>query len=737
MTVLDPTNLDLPDLQRQLVGRLEDFGRRVRLHLLAEGAARVLAVAVALALVSFLLDRWLRLGLATRLILLALGLTVIAIEAWRHLVTPLRLKLSPVALAAVLDRRGNGSATFAPPLASRVASVLQLPDLLRGTSAPSEAMVRRAVARSHESLRDITFSDRLDRRRLQASYAIVAFLLLLPAALTLASPPTAGLWFKRWFLGSNVPWPQRTYLTVPGLSGNKMLVPRGEPSVLIAGVREGSEEPESVAVKIRDARGGKSGGPMTKFGPGDFRYDLPPLQSPVKVTLEGGDDELGPFTIEPVDRPRIVSLTLESKHPADPEARTHAFSGHDADVAYLPRTDLKLRFVANVPVAEARMKTLQAKPGTPEVPSPSNLRRLDDRSFEVRWTHEQPVSVEIELIGKVGGLTSTPTPVAIGLKADQPPRVSLAYSGVRARVTPQARIPLTVQSRDDYGLAKVELAIRAEAAPVDPSASPTTGPSTAPTTAPATAAPPAREAGVVLMGPASPAVELETQHRHALELARLSLTPGALVSVAARATDACYTGPQTSQSRTVTFRVVAPEELFREILLRQQAERAKFRKQIEEAQRVRSALATSVSDDAIANAGRQQRLVQREANRIAGSLAESLTELKLNALGGQEAYDLMEQKILKPLKALNDELMEPQRDALDKLGRPADPKRLTEAAARQEQIVARMQEILKQMAQWDSFVDVLNQLNEIIRIQQQAKSATEQIKDKDTESLFK
>src|SRR3712207_2054497 len=99
MTVLDPTNLDLPDLQRQLVGRLEDFGQRVRTHLLVEGAARVLAVAVALALLSFLLDRWLRLGLATRLILLAAGVAVVAVEAWRHLVTPMRLSLSPIALA--------------------------------------------------------------------------------------------------------------------------------------------------------------------------------------------------------------------------------------------------------------------------------------------------------------------------------------------------------------------------------------------------------------------------------------------------------------------------------------------------------------------------------------------------------------------------------------------------------------------------------------------------------------
>jgi hypothetical protein len=87
-----------------------------------------------------------------------------------------------------------------------------------------------------------------------------------------------------------------------------------------------------------------------------------------------------------------------------------------------------------------------------------------------------------------------------------------------------------------------------------------------------------RETSVVLMGPVAPAVELDAQHRHAAELGAMNLAPGALVSITARATDACYTGAQTAQSRTVTFRIVSPEELFREILLRQQAERAKFRK---------------------------------------------------------------------------------------------------------------------------------------------------------------
>src|SRR5205085_5003032 len=96
--------------------------------------------------------------------------------------------------------------------------------------------------------------------------------------------------------------------------------------------------------------------------------------------------------------------------------------------------------------------------------------------------------------------------------------------------------------------------------------------------------------------------------------------------------------------------------------------------------------------------------------------------------------DLMERNVLHPLAALGDELMIPQRDALDTLA--ADRAKVDAALARQDQIVARMQEILKQMAQWDSFVDVLNQLNEIIRMQERVKAGTDELKGKQSDSVF-
>ena len=47
-----------------------------------------------------------------------------------------------------------------------------------------------------------------------------------------------------------------------------------------------------------------------------------------------------------------------------------------------------------------------------------------------------------------------------------------------------------------------------------------------------------------------------------------------------------------------------------------------------------------------------------------------------------------------------------------------------------------MNQILKQMSQWDSFVDVLNQLNEIIRMQEGVKVGTDSLKSKQTEGIF-
>jgi hypothetical protein len=731
MTTLDQTTPpDLETLQQRLVDRFAQFRRRVRAHLLTEGAARVAALALGLALLSFVVDRVFRLGLGSRVVFLVAGLGVVAWQAWRHIVRPLRLPLAPVDLAAAIDQRGgtvsgaggaggNGCA----PIAARVAAVLQLPDLLRGERPPSGPMVRRAVERSYASLEKFDLDARLDRRRRQIATLALAGCALLPLVLAVLFPSTAALWAKRWLGGSSQAWPQRTYLTVAGLEDGRILVPRGEPHVLRVGVADGSVDPETVALTMRVGRGRKSEASMTRFGPGDFRHDLPPLQSEATVELSGGDDESGPFRIETVDRPRVVELSLAPRHPAQASSEVRKFAGLDAEMAFLPKTELSLTLTANVPIAEIRLKSSAAVPG------PAQLRRgAGDRTFTLSWTHEQAVQLSFELVGRVGGLASVPTPVSVGLKVDQPPRVTIQFTGVRQRITPQARVPLNVQSRDDYGLARVDLSTRID---LPPDSAAGVAPTTVPTTAPAP-----RDESIGLLGPVDPATELEAQRKHDFDVNAKKLPIGATLSFTGRATDASYAGAQTGESRTVTFRVVAPEELFREILLRQQAERARFRKAISESEKIRAELVGLAIPEAAAQLARQHRVVQREVGRIATVLSESVTEMRLNALGGPEAWDLMDNGIVKPLRALNDASMTEQRGALDALARVVSAEKVAEAATRQDEIVSTMNEILKQMSQWDSFVDVLNQLNEIIKLQDKVKNDTEKLREEEAEGVF-
>ena len=692
------------DLRQSLFDRLADFRRRVRARLLIEGAATVFAGAVGIAILTFIIDHTFRLSVPARIILLIAAMLGLSYLINRYLIEPLLLKLDPLTLASALDRSNQ--------LTARVASVIELPTLLNTDSPPSPAMVRRAVSHCHQTLAEYDFSQRLHNRRRDFAYSVIAAAILLPLLLTLLFPATVKLWAARIFAGSNTPWPQYTYLQVADVQDGLLIVPRGEPFVLRVSAKPGTIVPDVVSLRFREEGSSRVSANFTLFGPNDFRYDFAGINAPVTAEVWGGDDVLPPFTIRPAERPRVVDLKLVSQHPWQLQPQTYTFTGSDSDLSFLPQTKMHLTFTANTPIAQARLTSSTSRP------SQADLIMIDDQHFSIDWLHHQAVQLQIELIGRDARLESPPTDVSIGLKTDQPPRITLAFTGVHARVTPEARIPLNIDARDDYGVARVVLSTKSER-PDPNNPSQLQGETTEEN----------------LYGPANPATDLEVQQAKTIALAPLKLSPGCLCTFTAAATDNCYTGPQTTRTRPLTFRIVPPEELFREILLRQQAERARFRKQTDEATAIREALTTlSAPNDAIQLAHRQ-RAIQREVTGITTALTDSVTEMRLNALATEEAYTLIQKNVLTPLKSLNDDLLNPQKNAFDTL-QPDDSKTLAAIEDRQDKTIAQMNEILKQMSQWDSFVDVLNQLNEIIRMQDQAQQQTNQLKQKQTEGVF-
>ena len=691
-------NFDTAAARRSLAVRLDAFRRRARLHVGVAGAVRVVLLTATLAMASFMVDRIFRLGVGTRVVLLLLGLAYIGIELWRFVLSPLRRHVGYVQLADAIDRAGPAHTAA---LAPRVATVLQLESQAADRVPPSAAMVRDAVERASRSLEHEQFDSRLDEGAWQAHLLTVAAVLSGLVMFAAIYPGVTGLWLKRWLLASSQPWPQKTYLAVSGLTPDgKLLVPRGESATLFVRVKDDSVEPQEIELRLRPEGGKRIDAVMSRFAAGDFRHDLPLVQAPLTFEAEGGDDEIGPFRVEPVDRPRVEKLQLFVKHPTDPAEKAFGFDSESAEPTFLPQTAMRLVVRGSTPLDRITLG------------DDASVKRLDDRSFEASWTHTKAKNFKIELTAAATGLQSPPTPLSVGLLSDTPPRVSLAYSGLRQRITPQATIPLTAQARDDFGVHALKLAAHAEW--LDPGDQKKH----------------AKDTAADLFGPQHPAVEKDVQLSNTFAVASLSAPVGALVSLSAVADDERYEGAQTGKSKEATFRLVQPEELFREILLRQQGERAKFRKAVDEATAIKNELPAATDPAALA---RRHRVVAREAARIGTSLAESLTEMRLNALGTQEAQELMQRSVLAPLKELNDGLMVEQRDALDALRPSADT---AAAAERQGRIVDAMNAVLKQMAQWDSFVDVINQLNEIIRLQEKAKLTTEQLRKKEADSVF-
>ena len=701
-----PVVEELERHRRAAETRLNAVRRSVRRRLVLEGAAWTVAALVALAAATLLADWFFPLDRPARIVLAALASIALVVLAYRKSVRPLLVDLADIDLAVLLNRHYPG-------IAHCVATVLQLPELLVGPFRASPAMVRAAVLKESAKLEETNLFGPLDDGRMRRFSALLAAVLIVPGLFVACWPGVARLWAERWLLGSNVRWPQQTYLALVGLGDEgSLVVPRGEPLVLQVIARPDSRRvPEQITLRCRSQAGTAKQGSFTRFATNDFRYELPPVQELLQLTITGGDDRLGPVSVQPIDRPTIETLTLIARDPGRPEGDTRTFDGTEAQLLFLPRTELELRLTTAAPV---RAASLTAKTG-----QEPTLERIDARNYAARWTMSEALALEIQLVGELGGLHSKPYMLAIGLRKDREPRVTIRSSGVGPRVTPQARIPITLHAVDDIGLTELALEVERIGAAEPNSAA------TEKTTRIAVDAPTEEEAN-------------EADRETAVSLGTMGLAPGTAARLRGLAADNCADGSQTGYSRWLTFRIVTPEELFHEILMRQRAERAKFRAAFEMAKSQAAVLEGAVSPEDVDGLVRKHQVVERQVWQVANRLDASLTEMKLNDVGSAQAIELLQAQVITPIRALSSDSMGSMRKLLAQMtaDRLNPEEHLDKARELEAEIVTTMQRILDQMSQWESFVDVVNQLRGILKAQNQVLESTEETRKQRTKAIF-
>jgi hypothetical protein len=738
-TATDTTGLEsLHEGQALVRARLARLHRRLRLETMLEIALDATAALVVTAALLVLLDWWFRPDLPARNILLAVAvavlLPVLAIRAARRWVAS---RLDDLSLAMTLDR-------FRPGTGGRVVDVLQLPELLSTSpESVSPAMVRVAFRRAMEALDASDWWSLWNRKRTAVCVSALLGALLVPTAFALVAPGAARLSVARWLLGSNERWPQKTYMTIAGLGErHKLLAPRDEPfalevradlpgavqsqggwhlpgrgeSFLLRTKPASPRVPRDVYLRERPEKGPVRAAALTATGPASFRHELPPSTASTTIELTGGDDWLGPIPVERVDRPSLATTRLRAREPGSPGNELRPVAEGVQHPTFLPDTEIELTLVGSEPIAEAR---LTVHPGT----SPK-LTRKDLRTFVANWTLKEATTLEISLTSGVTGLTSKPAFLSLGLMRDREPRVTLRALGVGGHVTPVATIPLSLAATDDRGLASVRLQFDRTTPPSEEKAEAKTSRQTVPIPLPTS--------------PDGGRAVLDHQARHDFELQVAPPAVGTILKFVGEAEDRCARGVQLGRSAAVQMMVVAPDELFYEILMRQRAERTKFLGVLETVEKRSPSLGGAPSRDEYATVMRGLHSGSRQLDLIAGRIADTLQEMKLNKIGSPKSHRLLQEGVIDPIRALLTGPMTELRGVLQALSGTgprgnADPNTARRLHA---EVVARMHIILDQMSQWESFVDVVNQVAEVIKMQQNVLQATEKARESRTREVF-
>ena len=738
------TNDSLRMKQGSVARRLTSVRGRMRRQLVIEGVGRLLVLASVFFFLSFLVDWKFELSRTARLVCSFLGLCAALYIALRYVVLPMVVKWDIFDIAGAIDVRRIE--TIEQAISPKVATLFRLNK--QSDDDFSEQLSDEAASRSYYALEKIRFEERLNRSHKNKSLTAVLIGILLPVCALLVMPTAlSSVWASRWLASSNEPWPRNTTIKIVGLQNGRLLVPRGEPHTIQIEVTDRrSEVPDRVRLELKAPEQRAKRLTILRNESGNLEHELDGIRTDVSLCLWAGDTRLGPIQIVPVDRPRLVDVRLQYKHPWDATEQIHDFDRGDGSISLLPKTQAELILKANVPIDSLEQEWND---------QPIKFTRVDSQTFSAKWEHLRETRTKVRLVGSQAMLQSQPRSISVGLKRDRPPSITMRRQGVRRRVTPSATIPLKMVARDDFGVAEMYLDSKIEKATIPVSTESTTTVNGDRITD--ASEPPARsdngnfgsdsdarnsgsegnlhDAHVVLYGPTEPATDRLLDSDYAFNVEQLGLKPGDLIRVQSAAADACYVGSQTTQSPWLAFSVVKPQELFREIIIRQQQLRARLRKAADRAADIRDSMLTAKFPEDAAEMQRSVRMNQREVSTVQRALTDTVTEMDLNKLGGPEAIELIKGNVLKPLQNLVDEEMEKQRETLgNAAGNPA--KAQTDAIDRQEKILEEMKRVLKNMAQWDSFVDVVNQLDAVIKLQSKLKDSTQQLREDEVESVF-
>ncbi len=464
---------------------------------------------------------------------------------WGGLIRPLRVPLSDVTIARLIERQHPG-------WNEELSSAAQFRQSTQASAGASAELQRRAITQAAERLRQADLDGLYRLQQVWVAVSAAAVVGLIAGATTLSHPAETAIALRRLAmpLGSR-PWPRTTQLALLGehldpVTSAQFKTSAGQPLQFYVEDRL-DELPVDLQLHVRTADGHVTRQTLRTTLLRDRRghahevgvVRLLAHTDSLQFRVTGGDDDSMDWrTVEVVPAPGLEALTITVVPPAYSGLPPQTYGGAGL-IEGLVGSRLMLEGRANKSLTQARLHS-------DRLPLLPLTIGVDQRTLSAEFTLDQPGRLWywFSLTDHDGLQIPDPTHYELRGIADREPVVTIDQPVTDLAVTSKAQVPLRVVARDDVGLRQIRLMYGVDDR--DP-------------------------ASLLLFSAATPVSEHSANINW--ELAPLQLTPGSQVEYVAEAFDACP-GPdqslgQIGRSARRTLYVVSDDAKRQELAARQ------------------------------------------------------------------------------------------------------------------------------------------------------------------------
>lgn len=681
------------ELRESVLAPLARLRRRARVYLALAGAQQLAVGVAAASLVQFLLDWSLKLPLSQRIVLSGVLLLYWAVVVWRKLIVPLSRPMPDHLLAGLVDRAN-------PELHDRLSSAVELAEQMPSGRRPE--LVNTVLAEACRASADVDFSRILNHRRAARQAAGTLGLILVIALAVCEFPSLAGPWLARNWLMQNVAWPQHTHLWPEGFDADgRRRMARGDVIEISAAIT--GRVPDSAVLHWWTPSGRRGREEMSLVADTRLTASIGQLTEQLQFRITGGDERTRVFTIEAVERPRVMHTRARITPPEYTRLEPLEIEQQTV-LEILAGSLLEIEALLNKPVQQARFVAADESDAPCEVSwgDPADAQAV----VRLRWAAPQAGIYRFALLDFDNLTSRNPVSYTLKVAPDAPPTVKLDLSGVGEMVTPQAELPVRLTCEDTYGLSAARLLVQ-------------------------TADGPER----TLSAPGFEPAARKYTGEFVLMMAAGGAAAGQTVRIRGEARDIRPGEPNAGTTPVTSLRVVSPEDLLIEVARRELGLRQEFERLISAQAALADGLERwlaavgdgtpdSMQAQRLAGLARTQTLHATRCLAIARAFEQILAEMRINRVARPGDEQRISQRLVSPLGRLARETIPASAEAMAPLREQVSPQLGLDAKAAQANVLAEMREILKSMKEWEGYREAVALLESTIAAQAEVRSAT-------------